>query len=355
MRRLIYWIDASRRTDWNIDHKYKEVLDKYIKESDKALTSYPMYFTTYPSTYRWFLSMMNANKDIETYGYEFCKCQTTGRMPSKVNKFNIKASLSDHKLRISEVNLIGTYQDAIGSKAMMDGYGEFIKIEDLLTDNTDKVIDFVYDICFHDKLMESDDYSDSKLQKSEIYNDSYEVSKILYNKEFFDKYDEVYILSDHGYADFDQKGFWEHNVLGEGNPIHHSAPILYKIDNYSPIKYNRNYVLMDQTDLIDLFIESRVPMKDYIVINGYDAIERRYPLKYYIVYSSGKVIYVNLGLYEYYNNEITMKIYEVDTTSDEFEALKPEPLTQEIWDLLYNESPFVSKIFDYTNYKSRWQ
>lgn len=360
MRKLIYFLDANRRSDYHEEwiNPYYEVISKYCIWNKASKTEFTNYFTQYPSTYRWLLSAFNANPNIDNWGYDFMKVPTTSRNPFKNHLLKILLNHRGYKFRITEVNLEGSTfntQYTVSGSGMLQGWGEPITHEQILNDNTDNVVDLVYDICFHDLLMESDGkYEDTRIDKEQIYKDALEYSKVLFNQELFRKYDEVWVVSDHGYADWDTNHYWQHNELGEGNPIHHTSPILFYINNHwdsnsSNLQFSEDTRLLDQTQLLDLWLNSRLIPKDFLVVMGYDAIERRYPLKYYIVYPDNKAKFIDLGLFEYYDREPTEVSYEI--SKEGWDNRVTNPLTRETFDTLYCINPFVSKIFNYTDFK----
>lgn len=351
MRKLIYFLDAARRDDLKMDSKYLKVINEF--RGGNYSYSAEKYFTTYPSTYRWFITTFNMIDDPERLGYKINKPTGTQSNPCKSSLFKLLAKELGYKLRMSEVNLSNNYYNTIrdgSGSGMLDGWMEFMTREELLEDTEDNVIDFIYDIAFHDQLMEVEDvYTDTIKEKVKILDDAYEYSKILFNTEFFNKYDQVWIVSDHGYSDWIQDVYWQHDKDHFGNPCNHSNPncLLISKNEYDyPESFDK---LITQYDLVNLWLDRSAQDRSSIVINGYDLIERRYPMHYWIINDDLECIHVDLGMFEYYTKY--SREVEVFKIPNGYKSKETIELTQDIWDKLYLLNPNVPRVMDYLDFK----
>lgn len=354
MRKLIYFLDASRRKDYNQswENPYLKYIREFIKEYRYYAVWYDNYYSSFPNTYRWLLSTFNQTHNIDRWGYDYRMYPTTDNNPCKTSLFNIKAKEKGYKLRFCE------YCSKVGPKIpyindMLKGYGEVLSVREIFHDETDNVIDFIYDLNFHDRLMYDENTFNSIYDKELIYNDAFKRSQILFSSELFQKYDEIWIVSDHGYADYviDDNGdytYWEHEDKGYGNPTHHSNPICIKLGSDVGISTGvimSSLFLFDQTQLVNAWLGDTIKEADFVLTYGYANKDRKYPLLHYLIDRNKDVIKADFNCIEQYTRWWMYK-YNLNIPGQVSEEL----MTRDVFDKCYISSQFLSKMVNYSEF-----
>lgn len=345
MKILIYMLDASRRSDWlERDNPYMKEVEKLCSHEEYYTHVFFNYYSQFPSTYRWFISTFNQTDNLESLGYPMNQINSTGRNPLKNSLFRIKAEELGLKMRFTHLTPLDR-EDYMthNPNHMLAGWMDPISPVDL--GNEDDIIDFVYDTSFHDTLWNDRHkiYKNSILQKDEIIRDSFEVSKKLFNMDLFKKYDQIWIMSDHGYADY-TPDYWQHDMDKYGNPDNHSNAMLMVISRNNMNYPRDSYV--SNVDIPDLILEGKYPNREKLVIYGYDPMKLEYP-KYYWILDHYFVTLVDMTSFESYESERSQYQY----MNKNFIQSR---MTKKNWDYLWITVPWMNKLFEYDFYDKRW-
>lgn len=337
MRILIYFVDAHRR----LDYKNNPGINPYMMYLDKLsethqLVDYENYYSCYPNTYNWFVSTFNKTMNIDLGTNSFLKGNYLEDDPLKNSLFKIEAEMNGYQLRVAEIDVgRGRYLTNDG-RSMLKDRMTYINPDYLFKDTTDKVIDFVYDMAFHDILFYDTKIVDSIAEKEQIFKESWKISEKYFNKELFDRYDLVWIVSDHGYEDYDPN--WSQHMTDKlGNPNHHSGAILYEISkDGDPGKFFDKY-LLDNTQLVDLWLNNTFIPKNFIVTHGYSSYKKSYPRLYWIIDKLFGVKYFNI---DDFNSEEQVMLYFTN-------GHDPIPLPKNEFDKVWLTSPYIRELIDY--------
>ena len=251
MRILFYFLDAARYRDFERHKLFTEQLSEFDK--------WNKYFTAFHTTYKQTLSTL-----YKTNYIEFPNCNwLSWHMSERMWLGNNLLKLDANKLGLTvRVKILFDVNNSEGNNK--DYYTDFIKTAgdecvDTL-DQSDNVLDFIYDCNFHDKFCTMENNIDNFDELSEY---AFNLSKDYFNKEFFNSYDKVMVFSDHGYVDWDgEKNPNPHGM--DGSPEDHCHAILYT----RGIRFED--VLICNTDFVDLLLHDVLPYRSYVVTHCYN-------------------------------------------------------------------------------------
>lgn len=300
MSKLIYWIDAMRYKDFVKDNPYYN----HLRRLGYNEVRYSNVHSQFPNTYRFILSAFNKTDNLERWGKNFIEYPTT--------ESDYKPSLYKDLIRI-----INPY-DFLGGFGSESWTG----------------IDLYYDDNFHELMFNGDSY-DTIQDKSELWQKSYELSN-KFISDFLNQYEEVWIISDHGYADYRLSPEGEYVYFQHGEDLygneHHSHIVLSKWSR----KIGKDEVISDllcQQDIFDEIIYGTHPKREYVVTYGYEYKSIFYPKIYHLVDQSG-----------------TYKSIEINQINKELKTHQGEELTKELFDKFYQYALFLDKYINYSEF-----